>query len=122
MDTDGDNVYEFDGSSGVDEPYTNQTGQPVHDRATIEVVVDTPVPSDSATRTRSPTADPSPTTAQTPTSSPPPATTSPFTPSTNPPSSSTTETDGPGFGVGGALGGLGLICLLFRRQLQTRNE
>lgn len=124
LDTDGDNVYEFGSSPGVDDPYVAGGGGPVQDQATISPVADTTIADD--TSTVPPTTFPPTTTTIPLTTFPPtePPTATPTTVRTSTPASQTsTEGSGPGFGLGAALGALGLGALVvgYRRVL-NRSE
>lgn len=127
-DTDDDNRFEFDDSTGVDEPYEDRGGELVTDAATITVMTPTPTPTSTPTPTPSPT--PSPTLSPTPTPTPGPTATPTPSPTRTPTGGTmptdtpprTADADQPGFGVGTALTGLGLGSVLLLCRLRTRDE
>jgi PGF-CTERM protein/surface glycoprotein (TIGR04207 family) len=112
LDTDGDNVYEFEGGS-LDAPYTDDEGNPVTDSAAVSVVVDTPVPSPTPSPTPTPTPTETPTTTEETTE---PMTTTEPEDTTEPPTPTPTTADGPGFGVVVALIALLAAALLAARR------
>ncbi|PSP45849.1 PGF-CTERM sorting domain-containing protein, partial [Halobacteriales archaeon QH_1_68_42] len=112
LDTDGDNVYEFEGGS-LDAPYTDDEGNPVTDSAAVGVVADTPVPT---TEPPTPTPSPTPTMTTEPEETTEPMTTTEPEDTTEPPTPTPTTGDGPGFGVVVALIALLAAALLAARR------
>jgi hypothetical protein len=111
-DTDGDSMYEYGDEAGLDGPYTH-AGEPVSETAMIELLVETPVPTEptpAPTATPRPTPSPTPTATATPTPSPTPDPRTP-TQTPSPTRTATPGADGPGMGVVVALLAVGLAAL-----------
>lgn len=111
-DSDTDNRFEFGDGNGDDGPYT-RNGEPVSDSATVRVA--TPTPTATSTPSPTPTATPTPTPTTAPTATPTPWPESSPTPAVTP-TETTDGSEGPGFGLPGALLALTLGSGLLARR------